>query len=146
MRRLQASPPGEPPEVPPDPNAFQEDPYHSEPYISPEPENYGSLQPGHAEPVYESALPAVITQTPTAVTRPVTPPPPPPPTPPADEEEDDEDDPEEGGMLRMSFMEHLEELRARIIRRCTDWCVAFILCLIFAGSCGISSGSRLSTP
>ena len=40
------------------------------------------------------------------------PPPPPPPKPPADDDEDE--DPEERGMLRMSFMEHLDELRTRI--------------------------------
>ena len=38
-------------------------------------------------------------------------PPSPPPTPPVEPEDE-----EEGGMLRMSFMEHLEELRSRIIR------------------------------
>lgn len=123
------SPPGEPAEVPPDPNAFQEDPYHSEPYVSPEPVNYGSVQPGQAEPVYESAVPAVISPTPTAVTRPVTPPPPAPPKPPASDEDDG--DGEEEGMLRMSFMEHLEELRARILRALVGVGVAFILSLTF---------------
>ena len=38
-------------------------------------------------------------------------PPPPPPPPPAEEIED----PDEEGMLRMSFLEHLEELRKRLI-------------------------------
>jgi|SRR5581483_11766290 len=51
-----------------------------------------------------------------------TPPPPPP----------DEDDDEDDGMLRMSFMEHLEELRSRIIRALVGFGVAFLLCLIFA--------------
>src|SRR5689334_9699512 len=51
----------------------------------------------------------------------------PPPTPPSDE--DDED----SGMLRMSFMEHLEELRSRIIRALIGFGVAFLACLIFAG-------------
>jgi sec-independent protein translocase protein TatC len=53
-----------------------------------------------------------------------TPPPPPPP--------DDEDD-EDSGMLRMSFMEHLEELRSRLIRAIGGFGVAFLACLIFAG-------------
>ena len=52
--------------------------------------------------------------------------PPPPPSPP------DDGDAEEGGMLRMSFMEHLEELRSRIIRCLWGIAVAFLLSLIFA--------------
>jgi sec-independent protein translocase protein TatC len=54
----------------------------------------------------------------------VTPPPPPPP--------EDEDDEEDGGMLRMSFMEHLEELRARIIRALWGFGVVFAGCMLFA--------------
>jgi sec-independent protein translocase protein TatC len=56
---------------------------------------------------------------------PAVPPPPPP--------DDDEDDPEEQGMLRMSFMEHLEELRSRIIKALYGLLVAFVLSLVFAG-------------
>jgi sec-independent protein translocase protein TatC len=52
-------------------------------------------------------------------------PPPPPP-------DDDEEDGEEGGMLRMSFMEHLEELRSRILRMLAGLGVAFLLCIIFS--------------
>src|ERR1051325_11717272 len=52
-----------------------------------------------------------------------TPPPPPPP-----EDEDDED----SGMLRMSFMEHLEELRARLIRMLLGFGAAFLAALLFA--------------
>jgi sec-independent protein translocase protein TatC len=50
-----------------------------------------------------------------------------PPPPPADED----DDPEEHGMLRMSFMEHLEELRSRIIKALMGLLVAFVLSLGF---------------
>jgi sec-independent protein translocase protein TatC len=50
------------------------------------------------------------------------PPPPPPP-----DEEDDEDE----GMLRMSFLEHLEEMRSRIIRALMGFGVAFLLCIVF---------------
>ncbi len=50
------------------------------------------------------------------------PPPPPPP-----DEEDDEDE----GMLRMSFLEHLEEMRSRIIKALMGFGVAFLLCIIF---------------
>ncbi len=52
----------------------------------------------------------------------------PPPTPPVDEEEDDDDD----GMLRMSFLEHLEELRSRIIKALMGMGVAFVVSIIFA--------------
>jgi sec-independent protein translocase protein TatC len=52
-----------------------------------------------------------------------TPPPPPPP--------DDEDE-EDSGMLRMSFMEHLEELRSRIIKALVGFGVAFLACLMLA--------------
>src|SRR5579872_4356855 len=50
--------------------------------------------------------------------------PPPPPPPPEDDEEDE-------GMLRMSFLEHLEEMRTRIIRALMGFGVAFLLCMIF---------------
>jgi sec-independent protein translocase protein TatC len=52
--------------------------------------------------------------------------PPPPPPPPDDEDEEDE------GMLRMSFLEHLEELRTRIIRMMWGLGIAFFVCVIFA--------------
>jgi sec-independent protein translocase protein TatC len=52
--------------------------------------------------------------------------------PPSSPEQDDEDDPEERGMLRMSFMEHLEELRSRIIKALVGFGLAFLVCLIFA--------------
>jgi sec-independent protein translocase protein TatC len=55
--------------------------------------------------------------------------PPPPPPPPAKVEEEDE---EEDGMLRMSFMEHLEELRSRIIKSLWGLFVAFVSSLAFA--------------
>ena len=51
----------------------------------------------------------------------------PPPTPPADEDD------EEGGMLRMSFMEHLEELRSRLIKMLLGFAVAFGLSFGFSG-------------
>jgi sec-independent protein translocase protein TatC len=52
-------------------------------------------------------------------------PPPPPPPPPAPDDEEE-------GMLRMSFMEHLEDLRTRIIRALMGLAVAFLGSLIFA--------------
>lgn len=49
-----------------------------------------------------------------------------PPTPPEDDGED------EDGMLRMSFLEHLEELRSRIIKCLMGLGVAFLASLVFA--------------
>jgi sec-independent protein translocase protein TatC len=54
---------------------------------------------------------------------------PPPPPPPGDD--DDEDD-EDSGMLRMSFFDHLEELRARILWALAGFGVAFLVGLVFA--------------
>jgi sec-independent protein translocase protein TatC len=54
-----------------------------------------------------------------------TPPPPPPP-------DDEDDDDGEEGMLRMSFLDHLEELRSRLIRMLAGFGVAFLVCLVFA--------------
>jgi sec-independent protein translocase protein TatC len=48
-----------------------------------------------------------------------------PPNPPDPPEEDDEED----GMARMSFMEHLEELRSRILRALAGMGIAFAVCL-----------------
>jgi sec-independent protein translocase protein TatC len=53
----------------------------------------------------------------------------PPPPPPPDDGEGDEDE----GMLRMSFLEHLEELRTRLIKILIGMGVAFIVSLAFAG-------------
>lgn len=50
------------------------------------------------------------------------PPPPPPP------EEPDEEE----GMLRMSFLEHLEELRSRLIKMLVGFGVAFLACMLLA--------------
>src|SRR5713226_7894047 len=44
----------------------------------------------------------------------------------------DGEDEEEQGMLRMSFMEHLDELRMRIIRCLMGLGVAFLASLVFA--------------
>src|SRR6267378_3885532 len=58
---------------------------------------------------------------------------PPPPPPPVKTEDEDEDDEEEEGMLRMSFMDHLEELRSRIIKALYGLLLAFVGSLVFAG-------------
>lgn len=59
---------------------------------------------------------------------PATIPPRTPPPPPSSEDEDGDDD----GMLRMSFLEHLEELRSRIIKMLMGLGVAFVGSIIFA--------------
>ena len=41
-------------------------------------------------------------------------------------------DPDDDGMLRMSILEHLEELRPRIIRALIGFGVAFLACMFFA--------------
>jgi sec-independent protein translocase protein TatC len=76
--------------------------------------------PGSMEKAAEQT--AVVVQAGSA--RPPAPPPPPPPTSPEDQEEE--------GMLRMSFMEHLEELRSRIIKALIGLVVAFVACIAFA--------------
>jgi sec-independent protein translocase protein TatC len=60
-------------------------------------------------------------------------PPPPPPPPPGKPEEEDESDQEEEGMLRMSFMEHLGELRSRILKALAGIVVAFLVSITFCG-------------
>lgn len=52
--------------------------------------------------------------------------------PPKEEEEAEEDDPEEEGMLRMSFMQHLEELRTRLIRIVAGLGIAFVVSILYA--------------
>lgn len=52
----------------------------------------------------------------------------PPPTPPGDEDAD----PDEEGMVRMSFLEHLEELRSRIIKALIGVAVSFGISLTFS--------------
>ncbi len=58
--------------------------------------------------------------------------PPPPPPPPPKEAPKDEDDEEEDGMLRMSFLGHLEELRKRIFLMLIGIAVAFTASLTFS--------------
>ncbi len=57
--------------------------------------------------------------------------PPPPPPPPSGGDGGGEDDDEEG-MTRMSFLEHLDELRTRILRALIGLGIAYPLCLLFA--------------
>ncbi len=52
--------------------------------------------------------------------------------PPVSPESSEEEGDDEEGMLRMSFLEHLEELRSRIIKALMGIAVAFIASLVFA--------------
>ena len=94
-----------------DPNQKTQDtaeqPYHEDPYTDP-----------YVGAPVEPTVPATIDNNP----------PPPPVAPKAEEEEEDDDD---EGMLRMSFLEHLEELRMRLIRMLTGLGIAFLLSLTF---------------
>jgi sec-independent protein translocase protein TatC len=101
----------------------------------PEGELYSSSGPrSEPAPVYSSwsdpyeSKSLTTTATPMPLAQRQAPPPPPPP-PPTDEEE--EADEEEEGMLRMSFMEHLEELRSRLLKAIIGVVVAFLISITF---------------
>lgn len=53
-------------------------------------------------------------------------------SPPSDDDADEDDDGDEQGMLRMSFMEHLEEFRSRIIKALIGIGISFGICIVFA--------------
>jgi sec-independent protein translocase protein TatC len=138
--------PGDPPpdethhNYPEDPYSQPDDPYggHGDPHtghdVTPGSE---PSTPVESSPVEPAAIePATITQ---AVIEPEVIPPvekslapagggtrTPPPTPPADDDEDEE------GMLRMSFMEHLTELRSRLIRCLWGIVGAFLIAISFS--------------
>jgi sec-independent protein translocase protein TatC len=96
-------PDGESPSIVPDASAYQED-HHSSVGTAPD-------QPGAGN------LPAVTGGSPPSGSS----------TKPADDEDDDDD-----GMLRMSFLEHLEELRSRLLKCLGGLGIAFLLALFFA--------------
>ena len=94
------------------------------------PENKGAAPPeGQTLPSSSDPMDAYNYTPPTKAVVVAPPPPPPPPPPPEDEDEDDEDD---EGMLRMSFLGHLEELRTRIFRMLMGVGVAFLTSLTFS--------------
>jgi sec-independent protein translocase protein TatC len=97
------------------------DSYDKTPYPS-----VAETAPSTAE-VEEERVPA----TPPIVRAAAAPPAPPPPEAPSREHADEEEE-EEEGMLRMSFLEHLEELRSRLIKVVAGIGVAFLVSLIFA--------------
>ena len=46
--------------------------------------------------------------------------------------DDDDEDEDEDGMLRMSFMDHLEELRSRLIRIVAGLLIAFVVSIVYS--------------
>ncbi len=80
---------------------------------------------------YGSGSSTLIEAPPTAVVKASPPQPPPPPSAPA-AGDDGDDDGDDDGMLRMSFMEHLEELRSRILKALGGIGVAFLVCIFYA--------------
>lgn len=127
------APPGDGASVPPEPKPENGGP--SEPRVSYEPVTdasyayddpytYGDTASSVQTPT-ESPSTAVIPATPAAGGSGGSAPPPPPSGP-------DDDDEEEGGMLRMSFLEHLEELRSRILRALAGVGIAFVVSLTFS--------------
>ena len=97
-------------------SSFYDDPYHDESdhlYDDPhaDPGGSGTSASGTSKPARQGSGGA-----------PADPPPPPP---------DDEDD-EEEDMARMSFLEHLEELRTRILRALAGLLVVYVLCIAFS--------------
>ena len=99
---------------------YPDDP--QDPQTPPDPEREGRQVPGEPQ-----------APEPSREVQPAPPPAPPAPVkaapPPADKEEEKKDD--EEGMARMSFLEHLEELRTRLIRCALGLVVAFLGCMAF---------------
>ncbi|MFN7923099.1 MAG: twin-arginine translocase subunit TatC [Bryobacteraceae bacterium] len=85
---------------------------------------------GYEEPYQAPAPSSTPEVTSEQAGSPAPPGPPPSSTPPPKPPEED-DDPDEEGMLRMSFLEHLEELRQRLIHSLAGMGVAFVACLYF---------------
>jgi sec-independent protein translocase protein TatC len=113
-----------------EPHALVEEPAAVSVYSS-------TSDPYGEEAPLESAATQVVEKTETlpAVAAPAPPPqsPPPPPPPSGKPDEEEEPDQEEEGMLRMSFMEHLGELRSRILKALAGVVVAFLLSISFCG-------------
>lgn len=100
-------PDGESPSIVPDSSAYQDDHHSAVGTTSPD-------QPGGG------ALPAVVVSGGA------------PPLGTSGKDKEEEDDGDDDGMLRMSFLEHLEELRSRLLKCLAGLGVAFMLSLFFA--------------
>ena len=109
-----------PPESSSGDSAFYDDPYHDESdHLYDDP--YSSPPSGTATGASEASKKDEAGTTAGS--------PPPPPAGGDDEVDDDDDD----DMARMSFLEHLEELRTRILRALGGLLVVYLGCLAFAG-------------
>jgi sec-independent protein translocase protein TatC len=106
---------------------YPDDP--QDPQTPPDPEKGGRQVPGEPS-APEPTGPEVSPEASKEVQRVPPPPPPPAAAPPPKKEEEPKDD-EEEGMARMSFLEHLEELRTRLIRIVLGLIVAFFGCMLF---------------
>ena len=103
-------------------SSFYDDPYHDESdHLYDDP---------HADP--PSASSADETEQPPSAAAGSTAPPPPPPSDAGDDGDDEGSEDDEGNMARMSFLEHLEELRTRILRALGGLLVVYLFCLAFA--------------
>jgi len=114
---LDSSPPANPGEE--DPYGYGEDPYAYEQHTPAAPVT--PAEPVKANPIITPGPPPKMVGAP-----------PKPPTPPPPAKKEEEEDPDEEGMARMSFLEHLEELRKRLIRAILGFVAAFVACLFFA--------------
>ena len=101
---------------------YPDDP--QDPQTPPDPEKEGRQFPA-TPPAPEPGGPEVSRE----VER--VPPPPPPPIVAPPPKKDDESKDDEEGMSRMSFLEHLEELRTRLIRSALGLAAAFFGCMFF---------------
>lgn len=127
-------------ETPPDQAAVPDQPAAPEDDGRMPPEDYSADSSGYDPQSgyydgYEPTEPAetALAESSSPSTAPVVAPPPPPPPAPVDTKDPEpESDDDDDGMLRMSFMEHLEELRVRLIRALGGIAVAFAVCIFFA--------------
>jgi len=102
---------------------------HTEPSYAPHHEEHGAYDDPYAHnPNPEAVTTATAIPAEQAVAKSGGTPPPPPPPP----VEDELEDPDEEGMLRMSFLEHLEELRKRLIMALAGLGIAFFASLTFS--------------
>ena len=106
------------PPAQPDGSAAEDSPYRDDSYDGYPTEESTSTTTAVAPPASATAAPVASAAGGSGA---------PPPPPPAQDDSDGDDD----GMLRMSFLEHLEELRSRIMKALLGVGVAFVLSLTF---------------
>lgn len=106
---------------------------HIEPSYDPAQNEYGGYDDPYAYNPHVGGTVAADPPETSVVQAGSTPPPPPaPPRPSKPADEDDEPEVDDEGMLRMSFLGHLEELRLRLIYALGGMGVAFLACLSFS--------------